>query len=430
MVGLITIIMVFSVFSSSSYGFGEVSPPEIMEKYGKSVVLILTVKNNKEMGLGSGFLIKSDGVIVTNYHVIKNSYPIVVRLMNGDVYDDLSVIDYNERMDVAVIKIKGFDLPFLRLGNSNNVKVGERVTVIGNPDGFANTISDGLLSQIRDSGGGYTLHQISAPISPGSSGSPVFNEKGEVIGVATLSDVFGQNINFSVPINYARPFVEEKPKMTLAEFVERSNKQKTYDGLPPQKYEQQEPNRELPSNVPQDLFAYHDIDIGHSPILGNPNAPITIVEFADFQCPFSQKFHPIIMEVLKAYPNDVKYVFKNFPLPFHPFAQPAVKALLAAGEQGKYWEMMDILFKNGSRLDKVGFDELADQVGIDVKKFNEDLRQQNARWEALMKEDMAEADKAHVPGTPVYFINGRYSLSRDLSSFQKEINGILLGRSK
>jgi S1-C subfamily serine protease len=90
--------------------------------------------------------------------------------------------------------------------------------VIGNPQGYENTISDGLLSQIRDSGEGYSLHQISAPISAGSSGSPVFNQKGEVIGIATLSNTLGQNLNFSVPINYARGMIDGPIKYSLKEF--------------------------------------------------------------------------------------------------------------------------------------------------------------------------------------------------------------------
>ncbi|MCK4325976.1 trypsin-like peptidase domain-containing protein, partial [bacterium] len=170
------------------------------------------------IGLGSGFIVKKDGVIVTNYHVIENAYPALVKLKNGDVYEDISVIDCDGRKDIAALKIKGFDLPVVKLGNSNEVRVGEKVVVIGNPHGLENTISDGLLSQTRNTDFGYKLHQISAPISPGSSGSPVFNLKGEVIGIATLSDVLGQNLNFSVPINYVRGMLDAKPKMTLEEF--------------------------------------------------------------------------------------------------------------------------------------------------------------------------------------------------------------------
>jgi len=195
------------------------TPADIMAKYGKAVVLIVGIKNGQEIGLGSGFIVKSDGVIITNHHVIAGSYPAVVKIRNGDMFEDISVIDFSERHDIAVIKVKGYDLPTVSLGNSNNIKIGERVVVIGNPQGFENTISDGLLSQIRDSGKGYLLHQISAPISPGSSGSPVFNQRGEVIGIATLSAASGQNLNFSIPINYGRGMIDGPIKYSLEEFA-------------------------------------------------------------------------------------------------------------------------------------------------------------------------------------------------------------------
>ena len=199
------------------------SPMDIMERYGKTVVLITTITKNKEVRLGSGFIIKSDGVIITNFHVMKGGYPAFVKTRSGDVYDEISVIDFDEKKDIAIIKIKGFDLPKVILGNSNNIKVGERVIVIGNPEGLENSISDGLLSQVRDTGEGYYLHQISAPISHGSSGSPVFNQKGEVIGLATLSYKEGQNLNFSVPINYARGMALDGPgKISLREFANSS----------------------------------------------------------------------------------------------------------------------------------------------------------------------------------------------------------------
>lgn len=198
------------------------SPATIMEKYGKAVVLLACVKSGgEEIGLGSGFIVSSTGVIITNYHVIENAYPIIVKLTNGDIYDKIFVVDADKRRDIAILKIKAFGLPIVTLGNSDNIKVGEKVIVIGNPKGLENSISDGLLSAVRESGLGYKMYQMTAPISPGSSGSPVFNDKGEVIGIATSSLVEGQNLNFCVPINYARGAISETPKMSLEEFTGR-----------------------------------------------------------------------------------------------------------------------------------------------------------------------------------------------------------------
>ena len=192
----------------------EYTPQRLTAEFGKAVVVILGSKAGGT-SLGSGFLVSADGQVVTNYHVVRGAYPAVVRLPSGDVYDDISVIDYDVRRDLAVIKIKGFNLPTVRLGNSDEAKVGEGVVVIGNPEGLENSVSDGLLSGIRDTEKGSKEYQISAPISHGSSGSPVFNLRGEVIGVAVAMLVEGQNLNFAIPINYARGMVGGPVKCAL-----------------------------------------------------------------------------------------------------------------------------------------------------------------------------------------------------------------------
>src|SRR3989338_873157 len=134
---------------------------------------------------------------------------------------------------------------------------------------------------------------------------------------------------------------------------------------------------------PEDINKVYNISVGNSPINGNKNSKITIVEFSDFQCPYSQRFHPVVSEVMKAYPKDVNYVLKNFPLSFHPQARPAAKASLAAAKQGKYWEMVEALFQNGRELSDAKFEELAKQVGLDVGKFMKDYKDNDAEWEKL-----------------------------------------------
>ena len=177
----------------------------------------------------------------------------------------------------------------------------------------------------------------------------------------------------------------------------------------------------------EDLNKVHNIPVGNSPVQGNPNAKVTIVEFSDFQCPYSQRFHPIVSEVLKAYPKDVKFVFKNFPLRFHSEARPAAKALLAAKEQGKYWEMMDALFQNGRNLGEEKYKELAGQLGLNVGKFMKDLKERDAHWEKLINEDEAMVNAVNVMGTPTFYINGKKTQARDMASFKAEIDRILNG---
>ncbi|MFN8389147.1 MAG: thioredoxin domain-containing protein [Bdellovibrionota bacterium] len=146
------------------------------------------------------------------------------------------------------------------------------------------------------------------------------------------------------------------------------------------------------------------VDLGDSPVRGEPSAKVTIVEFSDFQCPFCQRGSVVMEDVLKEYPKDVKVVFKNLPLPFHDKAKPAAKAALAAGKQGKFWEMHDLLFKNQASLGEDFFVKAAGDLQLDVNKFKADM----ASPEVAKKidEDTAQAQKLGVNGTPGFFVNG------------------------
>lgn len=181
-----------------------------------------------------------------------------------------------------------------------------------------------------------------------------------------------------------------------------------------------------PSAPPSEDFSkVHDLDMAHARIQGKKNAPVTIVEFVDFQCPFCQRFHPAVNEVMKAYPHQVNYALRNYPLPFHPQAKPAAKAALAAGEQGKYFEMAELLLQNAAALSDEKFQELAKNLGLNVSKFMKDYKDKDAQWEEAIKKDMDLAVKADVRGTPTYYLNGRKTTARDLNSYKTEIDKIL-----
>ena len=160
-------------------------------------------------------MVSADGKILTNYHVIAHSKQATVRLANKDAYDGVGVLDIDKRKDIALIKIKAVDLPFLALGKSCAVDVGDTVFSLSTPLGMLqNTLSDGIVSGIR-LGDGYKYFQISAPISHGSSGGPIFNSNGEVIGIAVATIEEGQNLNFAVPIDYAKGMLTSTEMRTL-----------------------------------------------------------------------------------------------------------------------------------------------------------------------------------------------------------------------
>jgi S1-C subfamily serine protease len=212
----VAVLVLFVVLSASVEA--AMTPVEIKRDYGDAVVTISTYSAAEDaVGLGSGFIIDPSGVIVTCYHVIDGAYPAVVKLLNGASFHDIWVLGCDSANDVAVIRVKGRGLPAVKLGDSDDVEVGERVVVIGNPKGLENTVSDGLLSGVREVEGCNIL-QISAPISPGSSGGPVFNSSGHVIGIAAATLRDGQNLNFCVPIKHARLYTEAEPNLTLEDF--------------------------------------------------------------------------------------------------------------------------------------------------------------------------------------------------------------------
>ena len=169
----------------------------------------------------------------------------------------------------------------------------------------------------------------------------------------------------------------------------------------------------------------YDIEIAHSFVQGKKDASVTIVEFVDFQCPFCAKFHPPIVQVLKEYPNQVSYVVKNFPLSFHPQARSAAKAALAAGEQGKYFEVADLILENNQDLSEAKFEEFAKKLGLNGKKFLNDYKEKDAQWEKIIEEDIALGNSINVGGTPTFFINGRNTNARDFSAWKGEIDKIL-----
>jgi len=191
----------------------EIPATDIFKAYSDSIVLIGVVPKNHKMGRsGSGFFVSRDGLIITNYHLIENARDMFVKLRNNRAYSTVEVVMTDPVKDIAILKIEGKAFQSVDLGNSNHVEIGERVLSIGNPLGFENSISDGLVSSVREVSNNMKLLQISAPLSTGSSGGPLFNLKGEVVGIATSTHIKGQSVNFAVPINYAKPLLRKLQK--------------------------------------------------------------------------------------------------------------------------------------------------------------------------------------------------------------------------
>ena len=166
-----------------------------------------------------------------------------------------------------------------------------------------------------------------------------------------------------------------------------------------------------------------EIDTTGAPFLGNPDAPVTLVIFSDFQCPFCAKLVPVIEEVALAYPDTVKIVFKHFPLRNHRYASLAALAAIAAQQQGKFWEFHDMLFPLQKEIDQNKIVEVAQDLALDMKKFTSDVGGEIAKNQ--LTKDMTDGQAAGVRGTPTVFINGRQPDKLDFAQIKKSIEAEL-----
>jgi len=163
--------------------------------------------NGQPISLGSGFFV-GDGVVVTNHHVIEGASAGRAKLIGTETtYEVNGVIGRDEVADLVLLKVSA-KAPPLELGDSQQLAIGDDVYVVGNPKGLEGTFSQGIVSGIR-SVGSETLLQITAPISPGSSGGPVVDSQGRVVGIAVATFKEGQNLNFAVPVSYLKALVGE-----------------------------------------------------------------------------------------------------------------------------------------------------------------------------------------------------------------------------
>lgn len=219
----------------------KLSPKQIAEQTIPSVALIRTPN-----GLGTGFVVRADGRIATNLHVIEGAGEMTVVIGKRE-FSRVLVVATDPLHDLAILSVPAKGLRPLLLGDSKKIAAGAPVVAIGHPLGLGNTVSDGLVSAVREVQPGLSMLQVSAPFSPGSSGGPLIGEDGRVIGISTLVVAGGQNLNFGMPVEYLQQLMT-KPEtaMTLAVFAKRSNAQV---------------RRAIPEHPPSLLFECDDGDL-------------------------------------------------------------------------------------------------------------------------------------------------------------------------
>lgn len=159
-------------------------------------------------------------------------------------------------------------------------------------------------------------------------------------------------------------------------------------------------------------------------IKGNVDAPVTLVEYSDFQCPACAAFQPVLKEILATYGEKLRFEYKHYPLPVHPYAQQAAIAAEAAGQQGKFFEYHDALFEKQAEWSKsptpvTSFTKYAEELNLDVEKFKQ--HQKSALLRDIVRADLNEAKELGLTGTPTFYLNGE---KMEISSFEDFISKI------
>lgn len=205
-----------------------ISFADTIEEASHAIGLIITYdKDGNAIGQGTGFFIDSNGTLITNLHVFGEAEKAIIKLDNGAFYEINEYLGLDKDMDILILKVAGKNLPAIKIGDSSLSKVGDEIIAIGNPQGLQNTVSKGTISAIRNEEN-LKIIQITAPVSPGSSGGPLLNTKGEVIGITTFI-VDGQNLNFAIPIEYAKQVMASSDLKNLdKEILKKLDNSATY----------------------------------------------------------------------------------------------------------------------------------------------------------------------------------------------------------
>jgi protein-disulfide isomerase len=159
------------------------------------------------------------------------------------------------------------------------------------------------------------------------------------------------------------------------------------------------------------------VNIGTDHVRGSIDAPITIVEYGDYECPYTGMAYPVVKEIMRRFDEKIYFVFRNFPLrEIHPHAQHAAEAAEAAAAQDKFWQMHDYLFEHQKALDDHHLLEYAQKVGLDIEKFKQEMS--GHVYASLINKSLKNGSDSGVEGTPTFFVNGvRYEDSWDLDTF-------------
>jgi protein-disulfide isomerase len=234
------------------------------------------------------------------------------------------------------------------------------------------------------------------------------SDSGAKIGARGTPAFFinGKFLSGAQPFEMFKAKIDDELKNAEAMVAKGTPKAKVYDAL------MKDAKAEVPAapaaaaeKGPEDDKTIYKVAAGSSESKGPKSAALDVIIFSDFQCPFCGRVEPTLKQMEKEYGGKVRFTWKNYPLPFHQNAQPAAEAAMAAGAQGKFWEMHDKLFANQQNLDRATFEKYAQELGLNMSKFKADLDAN--KYKDAIDAEQKEGSAVGVTGTPAVFINGR-----------------------
>ncbi len=218
----------------------QMSPREQAKRVGSAVIKVATPG-----GLGSGVIINADGYAITNAHVIQGEtnlrvtvwFPLADGTLQRSVIEDVDIVAVNNHLDLALIAIPRNEklgaFPYAPLEADESIEVGQTVFAIGNPLGLERSLSQGVISTTQRSFDGLTYIQTDAAVNPGNSGGPLFNTRGEVVGITNMGILFGEGLNFAIPARYVKDFLRNRD--AFAYDKDNPNSGHKYHQPPPRK---------------------------------------------------------------------------------------------------------------------------------------------------------------------------------------------------
>ncbi len=245
----------------------------------------------------------------------------------------------------------------------------------------------------------------------GADGTPTFFINGRLLSGAQPFDQF-------------KTIIDEEIKKADGLLKQGVKAEQLYDKLMEEAAKAPPPAAAAAPAAPAAPTAKVDIKLGDAPIKGSAKAPVTILAFSDFQCPFCSRVVPTLKQIEDTYKDKVRVAFKHQPLPFHDKAQGAAEASMAAHEQGKFWPMHDKLFANQQALDRPSLEKYAEELGLNMAKFKAAL--DSGKFKKVVEDDSKYGTSLGANGTPTFFINGKILVgAQPFDAFKTEIDAAL-----